>query len=81
MHTKCQLSMGEEEKSRHSTQPSAPEGDVKGKSFPAPDTIPSALITQLLQTLMLHKMPLGYFINSFANPPFHFRAAFLFMTI
>lgn len=42
--------MGEEEKSRHSTQPSAPEGDVKGKSFPAPDTTPSALITQLLQT-------------------------------
>lgn len=50
MHTKCQLSMGEEEKSRHSTQPSAPEGDIKGKSFPAPDTTPSALITQLLQT-------------------------------
>lgn len=73
--------MGEEEKSRHSTQPSAPEGDVKGKSFPTPDTTPSALITQLLQTLMLHKMPLGYFINSFANPPFHFRTAFLFMTI
>lgn len=80
MHTKCQLPMGEEEKSRHSTQPTAPEGDVKGKSFPAPDT-PSALITQLFQTLMLQKMPLGYFINSFANPPFHFQAAFLFMII
>lgn len=64
----------EEEKSRNSTQPTAPEGNVEGKSFPAPDDTPSALITQLLQTLMLHKMPLGYFISSFANPPFSFSS-------